>query len=137
MRNKFTVFLKDGDAQSPHADYWWRKITAIFKELSAREYTAIPQQFHLELRVSGPYVTFDDAVGCNGLRYMRKKGVVANSISWDAADFGVAEDLDAFMERNLPLAFEQMARRLAKEKITIKPELHDDLKALLNSKADM
>jgi hypothetical protein len=118
--NRFTVFYKSGGGDAIRiVDKYWKKVTIVFKKMSEIEFSKETLQFHIEIRVDGEYLTFDDVEGCNHLRFMKKKNVIANSISFGSNIYSNETILSDFLQKNLLLAFEQMVNKLKKEKIDI------------------
>jgi hypothetical protein len=122
--NKFTIFYKSGGGSSTHiVDKYWKTITLIFNELSKNEYSHSTLQFHIELRVDGEYLVFGDVEGCNNLRFLKKKNLAAISISFGEKVYFNENTLSEFLQTNLLIAFEQIIKRIEKEKIEIKSAL--------------
>lgn len=116
--NTFTIYLKDGGSTASVSEYW-QTLSKKFDDLSRKAFTDIDVQFHVELRVSGQYLSFDDIEGCNHLRYMKKRGLVAISISLGETIWSNPETLRQFLNEQLLLAFGQIIVRLEKEHIKI------------------
>lgn len=116
--NTFTIYLKDGGSTASVSEYW-QTLSKKFDDLSRKAFTDIDVQFHVELRVSGQYLSFDDIEGCNHLRYMKKRRLVAISISLGETIWSNPETLRQFLNEQLLLAFRQIIVRLEKEHIKI------------------
>lgn len=116
--NTFTIYLKDGGSTASVSEYW-QTLSKKFDDLSRKAFTDIDVQFHVELRVSGQYLSFDDIEGCNHLRYMKKRRLVAISISLGETIWSNPETLRQFLNEQLLLAFGQIIVRLEKEHIKI------------------
>jgi hypothetical protein len=132
--NKFSVFMKSGGGSSTLiVNKYFKAITSLFKELSKIEYSKEIEQFHIELRVDGEFLTFGDIEGCNNLRFFKKKHLIANSISFGKNIYLDEIILHKFMRENLLLSFKQMAQRLDREKIQVRDkQLLDDLIKLMD-----
>ena len=132
--NKFTIFYKSGGGYSSNiVDKYWKKITLIFDKMTEIEYSKDTLQFHIELRVDGEYLVFGDIEGCNHLRFFKKKNIVANSISFGEKVYSNENALSDFLQKNLLIAFEQIIKRLEKEKIEINSGLlMSDLRKFLD-----
>ena len=118
--DKFTIFYKSGGGYSSEiVDKYWKKITLIFDKMSKIEYSKEMFQFLIELRVDGEYLVFGDIEGCNHLRFFKKKNIVANSISFGERVYSNEDVLSDFLQKNLLIAFEQILKRLKKERIEI------------------
>lgn len=116
--NKFTVFLKDGGSNESVSEYW-QSITKAFDSLSKNTYTNIELQFHVEIRVSGRYLSYGDIVGCSQLRYMKKRNIIAVCISLNESVWANKTYLKNFLHEQLILAFNQFIIKLEKEKIAL------------------
>lgn len=64
-------------------------------------------------------LSFDDLEGCNHLRYMKKRELVAISISLGENIWSNPDDLKQFLSEQVLLAFKQIIVRLEKEKIKV------------------
>ena len=131
--NKFSMFMKHGGGDCHFLDEYFKKIQFIFKELSTKEYSKEIEQFHIELRVDGDYLTFGDEEGCNHLKYFKKRHLIANSISFVKSIYSNKDILSVFIKNNMVVAFEQFIKRLEKDKVRINGELlMNDLKKYIN-----
>lgn len=116
--NKFTIYLKDGGSNK-YVSECWQALSKKFDALSNEVFTDIAVQFHIELRVNGRYLSFDDLEGCNHLRYMKKRELVAICISLGKNIWSDPNDLKQFLNGQVLLAFKQIIVRLEKEKIKV------------------
>ena len=133
-RNKFTIYYKSGGGEAIRiVDKYWHITTSIFDKLSEKEYSNEIDQIHIELRVNGEFLKFDDHTGCNNLKFYKKKRLIANSISFGEDVYCKESILSNFLKENLLLAFEQILDRLEKEKVKIEREpLLSDLTSLID-----
>ena len=132
--NKFSIYFQSGGGDNVRIiDKYWQLITFILDKMSENEYSDEVSQFHIALRVDGEYLKFGDPVGCNNLKFFNKKGLIANSISFDEKIYSDEYLLSDFLKKNVLLSFEQMLARLEKAKITVdKHKLLSDLKRLID-----
>ena len=132
--NKFSIYYHSGGGDTIRiVDKYWQLITFILNKMSEIEYSSEIDQFHIALRVDGEYLKFGDPVGCNSLKFFKKKGLIANSISFDEKIYRDENLLSDFLKKNLLFAFEQMITRLEKVKIKIdKHRLLLDLRNLID-----
>jgi hypothetical protein len=131
--NNFSVFFKSGGGSTILiVDKYWQKVNRIFKEMSKNIYSTDIDNFHIELRVDGDFLSFGDPEGCNNLKLFKKKRLIANSISFGKDIYGSESLLSQFLMDNLVIAFEQIITRLEKDKLNVDGErLINDLKKLL------
>lgn len=121
--NSFSVFLKSGGGDKISlVNKYWQNITKVFDKMSQYSYSSDIDQFHIEIRADGDFLTFGDSEGCNNLRLFKKKRLIANSISFGKNIYINESMLSKFLIANLTMAFEQIIMRLKKERLDIDGE---------------
>lgn len=121
---KITIFTKYGGTDTEVSLV--RCIMKVAKCLSERgkSITITPNvQIHIEVRVDGQYYKFGDPAGCSHLRFLKKRGVMANTIAITHEQLELpAPKLLSFFKDNILLGLSQILDRLLKEKYILDKE---------------
>lgn len=118
---KITVFTKYGGGEIlPYELKMSKCLSNIGKKIEID-----PEiQLHIELRIDGELFKYDDVAGCSHLRFMKKKNVIANTITLTSELFEkfTNNEMINFLEEQIILAISQMLDRLKKEFFSLDKE---------------
>lgn len=118
--NKFSLFTKYGGTDTKEiVRPIEKKIIKLFDDLSQKEYSSLPLQFHIELRVDSKDFSFGDKSGLSNMKFFKKKNVIANTIALQYDLFENNTNIEEFIFINLKLALDQMFDKLNKSEINV------------------
>ena len=134
-KNRFSFYMKTPQVKG---QYWnlvrnyQNKMGKFATEMSIKDYCSEIDEFQIAIRISGVH-RYDDVEGCNTLRFFKKESRICNSISFDEKIYSNEDTLKEFLKENIVLAYDQMIKRLEKEKIAVNSEkLLNDVKNNVN-----
>ncbi|AJH15242.1 hypothetical protein [Myroides profundi] len=112
---KLTIFTKYGGG--PIIPYE-SDISKILNDFGDKMVISPNIQLHIECRIDGDIIKYNDPLGCSNMRFMKKKNIIANTIAitYDFLKESNEETLKVFLKENFVLAISQMLDRLKKEK---------------------
>lgn len=121
---KITIFTKYGDADTEVSLVRYiMRIAKCLKEIG-ESITITPNvQIHIEVRIDGQGYKFGDPSGCSHLRFLKKRGVMANTIAITQEQLELPiPELLSFFKNNILLGLSQILDRLLNEKYILNKE---------------
>ncbi|MFK8273038.1 hypothetical protein [Capnocytophaga canimorsus] len=121
---KITIFTKYGDIDTEVSLVRYIMGMAKCLKETGGMVTITPNvQIHFEVRIDGQYYKFGDSAGCSHLRFLKKRGVIANTIAITQEQLELpTQELLSFFKNNILIGLSQMLDRLIKEKYELDKE---------------